>query len=46
MSAGWGKIDDYGIVQGACGSPGFDGSGTSTETQAFFLMMESAFHAL
>ncbi len=41
-----GKVDDYGIVQGACGSPGFDRSGTSTEAQAFFLMMESAFHAL
>jgi len=41
-----GKIDDYGIVQGACGSPGFDRSGTSTEAQSFFLMMESAFHSL
>ncbi len=41
-----GKIDEYGIVQGACGSPSFDRSGTSTEAQAFFLMMESAFHAL
>jgi unsaturated rhamnogalacturonyl hydrolase len=40
------KVDDYGIVQGACGSPGFDKSGTSTEAQAFFLMMESAFHSL
>jgi hypothetical protein len=41
-----GKIDEYGIVQGACGSPSFDKSGTSTEAQAFFLMMESAFYAL
>jgi unsaturated rhamnogalacturonyl hydrolase len=40
------KTDDYGIVQGACGSPGFDRSGTSTEAQSFFLMMESAFHLL
>lgn len=40
------KIDEYGIVQGACGSPGFDKSGTSTEAQSFFLMMESAFHSL
>ncbi|MBN1791976.1 MAG: glycoside hydrolase family 88 protein [Bacteroidales bacterium] len=41
-----GKIDEYGIVQGACGSPSFDRSGTSTEAQAFFLMMESAFYNL
>ena len=41
-----GKIDEYGIVQGACGSPSFDKSGTSTEAQSFFLMMESAFHLL
>jgi rhamnogalacturonyl hydrolase YesR len=40
------KLDDYGIVQGACGSPGFDKSGTSTEAQSFFLMMESASYSL
>ncbi len=40
------KVDQYGIVQGACGSPSFDKSGTSTEAQSFFLMMESAFHSL
>jgi rhamnogalacturonyl hydrolase YesR len=40
------KVDAYGIVQGACGSPSFDKSGTSTEAQSFFLMMESAFHSL
>ena len=40
------KVDAYGIVQGACGSPSFDKSGTSTEAQAFFLMMESAFRLL
>jgi rhamnogalacturonyl hydrolase YesR len=40
------KVDDYGIVQGACGSPSFDRSGTSTEAQAFFLMMESASHSV
>ena len=39
-------IDANGIVQGAAGSPGFDKPGTSTEAQAFFLMMESAFHSL
>ena len=40
------KTDEYGIVQGACGSPSFDKVGTSTEAQSFFLMMESAFHLL
>jgi unsaturated rhamnogalacturonyl hydrolase len=40
------KVDKYGIVQGACGSPSFDKSGTSTEAQSFFLMMESAYHSL
>jgi unsaturated rhamnogalacturonyl hydrolase len=40
------KTDEYGIVQGACGSPSFDKSGTSTEAQSFLLMMESAFHLL
>ena len=40
------KIDDYGIVQDACGSPSFDRPGTSTEAQSFFLLMESAFHSL
>lgn len=40
------KVDEYGIVQGACGSPSFDKVGTSTEAQSFFLMMESAFHSL
>jgi unsaturated rhamnogalacturonyl hydrolase len=36
------KVDEYGVVQGACGSPLFDRSGTSTEAQAFLLMMEAA----
>jgi rhamnogalacturonyl hydrolase YesR len=40
------KIDDSGIVQGAAGSPSFDKSGTSTEAQAFFLLMESAHQLL
>ncbi len=39
-------VDNYGIVQGACGSPNFDRSGTSTEAQSFFLMMESAYSLL
>jgi unsaturated rhamnogalacturonyl hydrolase len=40
------KVDEFGFVQGACGSPGFDKVGTSTEAQSFFLMMESAFYSL
>jgi rhamnogalacturonyl hydrolase YesR len=41
-----GKIDQYGVVQDACGSPNFDRAGTATEAQAFFLMMEAAHAAL
>jgi unsaturated rhamnogalacturonyl hydrolase len=39
------KIDEFGIVQGACGSPDFRNPGTSTEAQAFYLLMESAYHS-
>jgi rhamnogalacturonyl hydrolase YesR len=39
-SAAHRKIDKDGIVADACGSPNFDRAGTSTEAQAFFLMME------
>jgi rhamnogalacturonyl hydrolase YesR len=35
------KIDKFGYVQDACGSPSFSKPGTSTEAQAFFLMMEA-----
>jgi rhamnogalacturonyl hydrolase YesR len=40
------KIDRYGLVQDVCGSPIFDRPGTSTEAQAFFLMMEGAYSKL
>ena len=33
------KVDEYGYVQGAAGSPYFNSPGTSTEAQAFLLMM-------
>jgi len=33
------KIDEFGYVQGAAGSPYFNSPGTSTEAQAFLLMM-------
>jgi rhamnogalacturonyl hydrolase YesR len=37
-----GKVDQFGYVQGACGAPGFNRPGTSTEAQSFFVMMEAA----
>jgi rhamnogalacturonyl hydrolase YesR len=40
--AAWEKVDAHGLVQGVCGSPGFDHPGTATEGQAFFLLMEAA----
>ena len=36
------KVDEYGYVQGAAGSPYFNSPGTSTEAQAFLLMMLAA----
>jgi len=36
------KVDRLGLVQGVCGAPNFDRSGTATEGQAFFLLMEAA----
>ena len=36
------KVDDFGLVQGVCGAPNFDRSGTATEGQAFYLLMEAA----
>lgn len=38
------KVDAYGRVQGACGAPTFDKSGSSPEANAFFILMESAAH--
>jgi len=35
------KVDKDGFVRGVCGSPNFDRSGTATEGQAFFLLMEA-----
>jgi unsaturated rhamnogalacturonyl hydrolase len=40
------KVDESGLVQGVCGSPEFEYSGTATEGQAFFLLMEAARHDL
>ena len=36
------KVDEYGYVQGAAGSPSFNSPGVSTEAQAFLLMMLAA----
>ena len=36
------KVDEYGYVQGAAGSPSFNSQGTSAEAQAFLLMMLAA----
>jgi len=36
------KVDRFGLVQGVCGAPHFNRSGTATEGQAFFLLMEAA----
>ena len=40
------KVDGYGLVQGVCGAPSFNRSGTATEGQAFFLLMEAAHREL
>ena len=40
------KVDKYGLVQGVCGAPDFNKSGTATEGQAFFLLMEAAYKDL
>jgi unsaturated rhamnogalacturonyl hydrolase len=36
------KVDTRGLVQGVCGAPNFDRSGTATEGQAFHILMEAA----
>jgi unsaturated rhamnogalacturonyl hydrolase len=36
------KMDSSGYVQSVCGAPNFDHQGTSTEAQAFAIMMEAA----
>jgi hypothetical protein len=41
-AAAIGKVDAFGIVQGVCGAPNFNRAGTSTEGQAFYLLMEAA----
>jgi|SRR5579872_141950 len=45
-SAARSQVDRFGYVQHVCGAPTFDRSGTSTEAQAFAMMMETAGHRL
>ncbi len=45
-AAAHGKVDEFGLVQGVCGAPHFNRSGTATEGQAFFLLMEAAYRDL
>jgi unsaturated rhamnogalacturonyl hydrolase len=40
------QMDRFGYVQNVCGAPNFDRPGTSTEAQAFAIMMETAGHNL
>jgi len=40
------NIDEFGLMQKASKAPRFNSPGTSTEGQAFFLMMEGAFRKL
>jgi unsaturated rhamnogalacturonyl hydrolase len=35
------RVNELGLVTGACGSPAFDRPGTSTEAQAFHLMVHA-----
>ncbi len=40
------KVDEYGLLQNASAAPRFNSPGTSTEGQAFFLIMEAAHQKL
>lgn len=40
------NVDDFGLLQNASKAPRFNAPGTSSEGQAFFLMMEGAFRKL
>jgi unsaturated rhamnogalacturonyl hydrolase len=40
------NLDEYGLLQNASKAPNFNSPGTSTEGQAFFIMMESAHRKL
>jgi unsaturated rhamnogalacturonyl hydrolase len=42
LAAATSRIDEHGVVRGACGSPTFDHPGTSAEAQAFHLLAVAA----
>jgi unsaturated rhamnogalacturonyl hydrolase len=35
------KVDRFGLVQGVCGSPGFDKPGVAAEGQSFYLLLDA-----
>jgi unsaturated rhamnogalacturonyl hydrolase len=41
--ASYSKIDEHGYIMDVCGAPMFQSQGRSTEGQAFFLLMETAY---
>jgi rhamnogalacturonyl hydrolase YesR len=45
-AAVYANVDEFGLLQNASKAPRFNSPGTSTEGQAFFLMMEGAFRKL
>jgi rhamnogalacturonyl hydrolase YesR len=45
-AAAYANVDEYGLLQNASAAPRFNKPGTSTEGQAFFLMMEAAYRKL
>ncbi len=45
-AAAYANVDEYGLLQRASAAPRFNSPGTSTEAQAFFLMMEAAHQRL
>lgn len=45
-AAAWNKVDRWGIVREVCGAPHFVSQGIAPEAQAFFLLMEAAYHDL
>ena len=42
-AAGYAKVDENGILQGAAGAPDFQHQGTSAEAQAFLILAEAAY---
>ncbi|MCU0857714.1 MAG: glycoside hydrolase family 88 protein [Pontiellaceae bacterium] len=45
-AAAYAHVDEYGLLQNASAAPRFNSPGTSTEGQAFFLMMEGSYRKM